>query len=236
MMTISMSKSIELSIVSPVYNDAHTLLPILKRIISYLRKHRISSELVLLDDASVDGSVELVKTLRSTSSEIRFFAHKKNQGIAKTYRELYAKAKGDIVALFSLDGEWDTHDLFSLISHQRQCGCDVVVGDRTTKHYSLFRSIVSWAYNQLTRFVFGVATHDAGSIKVFQNRVLHIPIISLGVFDEAERLIRADKAGYVIHHLPISQIPAEKKRTGINIRHIAEALVDMVRVRWDILY
>jgi len=236
MKTISMKRGIQLSIVSPIYNDAQTLVPIIVQIIAYIRTHRISCELVLLDDASADESVDLVRKLCKKYPEIRLSTHKKNQGIARTYRELYAKARGKIVALFSLDGEWDTDDLFSLVLHQKNCGCDIVVGDRRMKHYSMFRSVVSWMYNRLTKIVFGVATHDAGSIKVFQRHVLQLPIISRGVFDEAERLIRADKAGYMMHHISISQIPTEKKRTGISIRHIVEALVDMVRVRWDILY
>ena len=78
----------------------------------------------------------------------------------------------------------------------------------------------------------GVPTYDAGSIKALKRELLEkIPIVSTGVFDEAERIIRATKMGYVIGSIPIRHLPTRKKKRAIPRTDLMlEALKDFYHV------
>ena len=188
-------------------------------------------ELFLIDDGSTDGSREWITRYIKGKGHIRVVFHKKNEGIAKTYRQLYREAKGDIVVLFSLDGEWDPHDVIRLIDAVKEEHEDMVIGVRRHKKYTVWRAVVSSIYNTSTRVVFGIDTRDAGSIKAMRRTlVLNIPIVSRGVFDEAERIIRAKRQGYRIGFIDVAHTKSVKMKRGIHPFHVFEACVDMLRV------
>ncbi len=220
------------SIVSPLYNDASTMpsaLPLLERLAG---SHFSRWEIVLIDDGSQDNGPAWIRRYVKERKHIHVYFHQKNQGIAKTYRELYARTKGDVIVLFSLDGGWDPSDAVRLAQNAIDDQLDIVVGVRKKKSYTLWRSVVSICYNCATRFLFGVDTKDAGSIKAIRKEVIQkIPIVSRGVFDEAERIIKAKRLGFRIGYLPVSHSASrDKKRRGIRPQHVIEALDDLVSV------
>lgn len=220
------------SVVSPIYNDRKTaplVLPSLEKLLT--ESHFTNWEIVLIDDGSTDGSREWLRDYVKGKKHIRLFFHEHNQGIAKTCRDLYAHAKNDIVVSFSSDGEWDPKDVIALATSLSEKQFDIVVGVRKRKSYSAWRLIVSTLYNKVTKLFFGVDTYDAGSNKAMRKNVIEsIPIISTGVFDEAERLIRAKRMGYTIGFIYIGHNPVQKIRRGIRLTHVVGAVRDMVSV------
>lgn len=223
------------SLVSPVYNDIHSMPRVLPHIEKLLARSFARFEILLIDDGSSDGSRQWIAAYSKGKKHIRVYYHRKNLGIARTYRELYAKSKNDVIVLFSLDGEWDPRDAIGMAKMLRDRQYDAIVGVRTHKSYTLWRTIVSSLYNSLTQILFGVATRDAGSIKALRREVTAtIPVISYGVFDEAERLIRAKKAGYRIGFMDVHHARTIKKRRGIRISHVLMACIDSVRVFVDL--
>lgn len=225
-----MSRSV--SIVSPIYNDMSSMPLILARLEKEISAHFRNWEILLIDDKSTDGSRAWITSFVHGKKHIRLVLHKKNEGIARTYRELYTKAAHDIVVLFSLDGQWNPIDAVRLVQTLTETNLDIVVGVRTKKSYTPWRAFVSFVYNTLTRIFFGCATRDAGSIKAIKRSVVNnIPIISHGVFDEAERLIRANRMGFRIGFIDVAHIPTKKIKSGIGLSHVLEAIVDSVRVR-----
>lgn len=223
------------SIVSPIYNDIASMPHILPHLVGVLSRSFKEWEILLIDDRSTDGSREWITTYAKGKKHLRIFFHKNNQGIALTYRELYRRAEGNSVVLFSLDGEWDPRDCVRLVQMLTHDRVDIVIGVRQNKKYTAWRAVVSFLYNRCTRMLFGIDTRDAGSIKAMKKTVIKtIPIISHGVFDEAERIIRAKKAGYQIGYLTIHHNKTSKVHRGIHPRHVFEACFDMWRVFWDI--
>lgn len=227
-----MKKNIKISVVSPIYNDAVSLKNSLVTLNTELKKLKLPYEILCIDDASSDDSLSIAHQCAKQIRALSVVSHPENKGIAHTYRELYRRSKGTFVVLFSLDGEWDPHDVVRLVRARQKADADVIIGCRTQKKYTVWRAFVSECYNQLMQLLFRVITRDAGSIKIFTRRVLELPIYSKGVFDEAERLIRASRQGYTIGYIPIKHYKKIKKIRGIKLSHVAEAIVDMVRVFW----
>lgn len=66
------------SIVLPSYNYAHYLRESLPRVLGQLGD---SDELIIIDDASTDGSLELARALVQGDRRVRIFANERNQGV-----------------------------------------------------------------------------------------------------------------------------------------------------------
>jgi hypothetical protein len=96
--------------------------------------------------------------------------------------------------------------------------------------------MVSWVFNLLPRLAFGVRTYDAGSVKLMRREVLtDIPVISRSPFSEAERLIRASRAGYRIGVVPVDFSPRTSgESNAIRKATLILAMQDVCRVWWDL--
>lgn len=221
-----------ISVVTPAYNDAQTIIPILTSLEKSLRATKRDYEIVVLDDESHDGTVEILRGWPK-SRRFRVYFHKKNQGMAKTFRELNTLAKNPIVVQFSLDGEWDPTDVMRLVTTLEKGSFDMVIGVRHRQNYGWARKFISLSYKFLTRFFFGVETYDAGSIKATKLSLLReIPLVSVGIFEEAERIIRAIRLGYRIGTIPVRYQPARKAyRLLPKIPLVIQSVIDLVRFR-----
>ncbi|EDP69555.1 glycosyl transferase, group 2 family protein, putative [Flavobacteriales bacterium ALC-1] len=91
------------SIITPMYNNEDV---ISETIISVLNQTYISWEMLLIDDASSDQTINTVKEIIDTDSRIKLFEHSKNKGAAEA-RNLGTKmAKGNYIAFLDADDLW----------------------------------------------------------------------------------------------------------------------------------
>src|SRR5581483_10171383 len=124
--------------------------------------------------------------------------------------------------------------LFDLLPVAREA--DIVIATRREKHYGVVRAIVSWGFNAIPRQLFGVPMRDAGAVKLVRREIIaRFELVSRSPFSEAERLIRAARAGYRIVERPTATRPREQGRSrGVSRRLVGEALRDVARV-WKAL-
>ena len=113
------------SVVIPVYNEAGTLPTLLAKVLSRPE----TTEVILVDDASTDGSGDYLRTL-ADGSRIRAFFHAKNQGKGAALRTGFAAAACDIVLIQDADLEYDPDDYPSLLAPIFAGKADVVYGSR----------------------------------------------------------------------------------------------------------
>lgn len=217
---------IELSVVMPVYNEAENLPEVLEEARLALEGAPFRYEILLLDDASTDDSLSILRKWEARHPEVfRVLAHGKNQGIMGALETLFAAARGKWIFFNSSDGQFRTADCLKLM--EQRDGFDIGVGYRTKKLYNLWRHVVSWSFNALTRLLFGVNTRDAGSIKLYRRETLSLPLLSKSPFREAERLIRASRAGFRLGFVPVDHLSRKGGRaTGGHLKVVAESLWD----------
>ena len=185
---------IELSIVMPVHNEEAVLAGVLAEAMETLERCGLSHEFVLVDDASTDGSPRILAEFQARHPDtVRVLRNETNAGIVATCERLYASARGALVFVNSSDGQWRCAEVLPMLAVADRY--DLIVGRRRHKRYGLRRKIVSGLFNLLPRLLFGVETHDAGSIKLFRREAFDIPLVSRSPFREAERIIRASRLG-----------------------------------------
>jgi len=223
-----------LSVCFPAYNEVESIGDVLKETDALLRATGLPYEIVVCDDGSTDGTGAIADEFARTAGHVRVLRHQRNLGIRATFEELYAEARGDVVIVNAVDGQWPMATVLGLLP--LASGSDIVIAGRRRKFYGRARAFVSWGYNLLPRLLFGFTTHDAGALKVYRREVLReIPVISRSPFSEAERLIRAGRAGYRIRVCPVDIKPRLAGRArGVSLRTVALALLDVARVWWDL--
>lgn len=121
-----------LSIVIPVYNEEVYLEEILQKVIHQPLPDGLERELILVNDASTDGTQNVMKTLPGKFPGIRFKLIDKtvNQGKGAALRDGFAQIAGDIVIIQDADLEYDPADYPKLLQPILDGKADVVFGSR----------------------------------------------------------------------------------------------------------
>jgi len=116
----------KLSIVIPVYNELATLDEILKRVQSV----PYDREIIVVDDASTDGSTERLRQISDENTTVLF--HEQNRGKGAAVRTGFGHVSGDIIIIQDADLEYDPGDYGRLIEPILDGRADVVYGSRFT--------------------------------------------------------------------------------------------------------
>ena len=114
----------KLSIIMPVYNEAETIREILRRV----QELPHPKEIVIVDDGSLDGTRDILRTL--AGGEVRIFFHGRNRGKGAAVRTGFARARGDVAIVQDADLEYNPRDIPGLLAPIERGEADVVFGSR----------------------------------------------------------------------------------------------------------
>lgn len=115
-----------LSAVMPVYNEAATV----AEVIAVVLAQRPVQQLVIVDDASKDGTWESLVAATSGDARVKLVRHEVNQGKGAALRTGIAHATAPIVIIQDADLEYDPSEYFRLLTPILSGKADVVFGSR----------------------------------------------------------------------------------------------------------
>jgi len=194
----------KLSVVIPVYNEKPTLETLVKRVLAV----KISKEVILVDDASTDGSQEIIRQL-AKKHKFKTFFHRHNQGKGMAIRTGIKAAQGDYVIIQDADLEYDPQDYFKLLKPIKESKAEVVYGSRFTgEHRNMF--FWHWVANQfltlITNILYNTTLSDMETCyKVFPTRLLQSIKLNCRRFEfEPEVTAKILRQGVRIYEVPIS--------------------------------
>jgi glycosyltransferase involved in cell wall biosynthesis len=110
----------------PLFNEEHTLHLIVARVL----EQPCVAQLIIVDDASADGSHAVATRLAAQDDRILVLRHPQNAGKGAAVRTGFEKATGDIVLIQDSDLEYDPGDYPRLIQPIVADYADVVFGSR----------------------------------------------------------------------------------------------------------
>ena len=158
-------------------------------------------DILIVDDASTDGSGLLADALVKADHRISCIHHETNRGLGGAVKSGLTHARGDVVLYSDIDLPFDMMDLKRAYRLMRYYEADIVSAfrfDRTSE--GLRRLLYSWLYNLLIKFVFGLRIKDVNfSCKLIRKKVIDaVTLKSEGSFIDAELLAKADRKGFRI--------------------------------------
>src|SRR2546425_12961670 len=94
---------VDLSIVIPIYNEAPNLQALHQEFTETFARAGRSYELILVDDGSTDGSIEILERLQAADPHVRVIQFRRNFGQTAAFAAGFAQARGRLIA--TADGD-----------------------------------------------------------------------------------------------------------------------------------
>mgnify|MGYP001208876182 CR=1 FL=1 len=179
----------KISIIIPVYNESDSILQLIIEAEKFL-KSKIEYELIIVDDGSVD---ETVNILNKSKKNIKLISNKKNLGQSKSLLNGIKNSSYDTVVTMDGDGQNNPSDIFSMIKLFFENNCDLVSGIRLKRRDNLIKIISSRIANFVRSKYLNDECKDTGcALKVFKKNIF----LSFPFFDGIHRFLPALFKGY----------------------------------------
>jgi glycosyltransferase involved in cell wall biosynthesis len=184
-----------LSFVLPMYNEKDNIEKMVAGTLSVGRLVADEIEVVVVDDASTDGSGRIADRLAALHPEVRVVHHKVNRKLGGALKTGFYAASMEYVLYMDSDLPVKMEDIPPALA--RLGGADMLIGFRISRAEGVKRAVMSWVYNRMIRALFGLKVTDVNfAFKLFRRSLLEcITLESEGSFIDAELLIEARRVG-----------------------------------------
>lgn len=184
--TISRDRIPSVSIVIPVYNEIENLEALYARINTVLSSFAPDSEVILVDDASQDASLEMMRELRERDPRVKFLSLARNFGHQVAISCGMQHVNGDVVVLMDADLQ-DTPELLTKFVQLWQEGYDVCYAVRKNRKENVVKRAM---YHMFYRILHNLSRidipHDAGDFCLMDRSVVDV----LNSLPERNRFVR----------------------------------------------
>ena len=193
------------SVIIPVFNEQETISRVVDEVTSLPFVH----ELVIVDDASTDGTASILEKLSHPG--LRVFTHSENGGKTAAIVTALQHITGDLVVIQDADLEYDPKEIEFLCDPIWEGKADVVYGSRfLVRRASHVLYYYHYLGNKIITFFSNLLTNKNMSdietcYKVFRSYLLtQMPIDSTGFGFEVEVTAKVSKTKARIYEAPIS--------------------------------
>lgn len=115
-----------ITIIVPVFNEKNTV----KKILLKILKLKIKKQIIVIDDASFDGTFLEIKKIQKNFKNILLIRHNQNQGKGAAIKSAQKYISGEITIIQDADLEYSPNDYFKLIRPIIKKKVSVVYGSR----------------------------------------------------------------------------------------------------------
>jgi dolichol-phosphate mannosyltransferase len=229
-------------VILPTYDEAENLPGISAAILAALP----AATLLVVDDDSPDGTGALADQLAAADARIKVRHRKAKEGLGRAYLDGFRVAlAGGATAVLQIDADW-SHDpamLPRLLEPIERDEADLVIGSRYARggkveDWGLGRRLISRLGSLFARTVLRLKPQDlTGGFKAWRAPTLaSIPFDGIhggGYVFQIEMTQRATRAEARVREVPITFRDRRVGRSKMSRRIIVEALVVVVRLRFD---
>ncbi|WP_375201991.1 glycosyltransferase family 2 protein [Hyphococcus sp.] len=221
-----------ISVVAPMHNEAGGAGALADEIAAAL--NGVDHEIIMVDDASTDETVETLKAARTRHPQLRILRHEKNAGQSRAVRTGILAARAPVIATLDGDGQNDPADIPALYEKLMDGGdrLAMVAGERRGRQDSQAKKIASRAANAIRRRLLNDGSADTGcGLKLFKREAF----LRLPYFDHIHRYLPAlmVREGYEVAFAPVShRARAHGVSKYTNFGRALVAVRDLMGVMW----
>jgi len=170
-----------ISVVIPVFNEEKNLPELIRRCLEACHSLGLPFELILVDDGSRDGSVQLIsEAAKHYGDEVIGVFLNRNYGQHGAILAGFSCSRGDIVITLDADLQNPPEAIPLLVGKARE-GYDVVGTVRVNRKDTGFRKLGSWIINKLVQKTTGVMMHDYGCmLRAYRKEIVRAMLNSRG--------------------------------------------------------
>ncbi len=223
----------QLSVVVPVFNESGNVQALLDEIVGALRG-QLAFEIVFVDDASRDDTLDVLTAAKARIPELRVLRHAEQSGQSTAIRNGVKAARAPWIATLDGDGQNDPADIPKLLAMRAAArpAIKLFAGWRVNRQDSGSKRRASKWANAIRSRVLRDATPDTGcGIKLFEREAF----LDLPYFDHMHRYLPAlmQRAGWQVQSVPVNHRPRASGQSKYN--NLGRALVgisDLRGVAW----
>ncbi len=143
----------------PCYNDEHSIAGMVRDASAALADAVDDFEIIVIDDGSTDGSLDVLRALAEEVVELRILAHPVNRGYGGALQSGFAAATKQWVFYTDGDAQYDASEVVRCIDAALD-DVDIVQGYKIGRGDEWYRRIIGRAYHHAVKLLFGLSVRD----------------------------------------------------------------------------
>ncbi|HUL50227.1 MAG TPA: glycosyltransferase family 2 protein [Gemmatimonadales bacterium] len=221
----------EVSVLVPAKDEALNLPEFVRQMRQALEPLPYGTELVVVDDGSVDDTPAVLRRLMAENPFLRVVTHRSRRGIADALKSGAEAARGRIMVFYPADLQYRPADLPGLVEPIRAGEADIVTGTKQGRYEKRF---VSWVYNTLSRWLFGVKVSDLNSVKAYRREVMD----AIPTRPDWHRfmVVIAAAQGFHLVERPVPLYPRQAGQSKFGISRIPVGVLDLLSVWFQLRF
>lgn len=224
------SKTPNLSVIIPVFNERENLVPLEKELTTNLMPLKRSYEIIFIDDGSADDSAEVIRSLKQSNPKIRLIRFKYNAGQTAAFDAGFKAARGDVIVTLDADLQNNPADIPLLLEKMGEY--DMVCGWRHKRNDPWIKKISSKIANSVRNKLSDETITDTGcSLKAYRRECL----LDLKLFNGMHRFFPTliKMQGFKVAETKVSHHPRRHGESKYNIRNrLFTSFLDLLAIRW----
>ncbi|GJL78335.1 MAG: glycosyl transferase [Nitrospinaceae bacterium] len=222
--------TLDLSVVIPIYNERENLVALEEKLNENLPNLNLNYEVVLVDDGSLDGSDQLIRSLKKQNASLRLIRFVRNFGQSAAFIAGFRAARGRIIVTMDADLQNDPADIPLLLEKIEEF--DVVCGWRHKRNDPWIKKISSKIANAVRNKLSDETISDTGcSLKAFRRECFDKIILFNGMHRFFPTLVKME--GFSVTEVKVSHHSRLHGKSKYNIRNrLWSSLKDLLAVRW----
>ncbi len=222
-------EALALSIILPAHNELTLLGSTVTNLLTGLDDRGLGYEIVIVENGSTDGTLQLARVLAAQVPAIRVLALEHgNYGAALATG--FAAARGQVVVNFDVD-YYDLSFLDAALDALAQGSCELVLASKRAPgardRRPLVRRVLTFAFSTLLRRCVGLGVSDAHGMKAMTRTALALVVARCelrGSLFDVEVVARAMRAGLRVRELPAVVVERRPARTSVMQRSIESGI------------
>ena len=225
----------QVSLVIPIFNELENIEPLQQQLCHMMDAWDRTTEVVLIDDGSTDGTREKIELLATADTRFKLVLLRRNFGQTAAMQAGIDHAQGEVIVTLDGDLQNDPADIPMMLDHIDE-GYDLVHGWRKNRQdASLNRKLPSKIANRLISKVTGFPIHDLGcTLKAIRADIAK----ELELYGEMHRFIPilAHRDGAKCLEVVTRHRPRIHGETKYGIGRTTRVLLDLMTVKYLLQY
>lgn len=234
-------KAMKILVVIATYDERENIGSLIPNVLAL----REDIEVLVIDDASPDGTGELAEELAGKTGRVEVIHREGKLGLGTALKMglLHAvKKKADLVATMDADHSHAPKYLPQLIDRMEKTKAGIVLGSRYVagggvRNWGLRRRVLSRTANMYARVATGIKTRDCTTgYRVYNSEFLKKADIrgigSRGYSFLVEIIVLAQRGGFSVEEVPIIFVDRIRGQSKINFEEAAGGAINLLKLRF----